>query len=46
VFRGGTSPEGLPLVLQVVARPFRKDVAFDVSLHLELVLGGWRRPTI
>jgi amidase len=46
VFRGGTSPEGLPLGLQVVARPFREDVAFAVARHLEPVLGGWQRPPI
>ena len=46
VFRGGTSPDGLPLGLQVVARPFREDVAFAVARHLEGELGGWQKPPI
>jgi amidase len=46
VVRGGTSPEGLPLGMQVVARPFREDVAFAVARHLETTLGGWQKPAI
>ncbi|HEY0943703.1 MAG TPA: amidase [Opitutaceae bacterium] len=46
VFRGGSSPDGLPLGLQVVARPFREDVAFAVARHLEGILGGWQKPAI
>jgi amidase len=42
--RGGTSPEGLPIGVQVVARPWREDVALAVAQHLETVLGGWQRP--
>src|SRR5205085_10682360 len=42
VVRGGTSPEGLPIGVQVVARPFREDVALAVARHLETILGGWR----
>jgi len=44
--RGGTSPEGLPIGVQVVARPWREDVALAVAQHLETVLGGWQRPDI
>jgi amidase len=40
------SAEGLPIGLQVVARPFREDVAFAVAEHLELVFGGWKPPAI
>jgi amidase len=46
VVRGGTSPEGLPLGVQVVARPFREDVAFAVARHLESALGGWEKPLV
>lgn len=46
VVRGGTSPDGLPLGVQVVARPFREDVAFAVAAHLETALGGWQKPAI
>ena len=44
--RGGTSPEGLPIGVQVVARPWREDVALAVAQHLENVLGGWQRPNL
>ncbi len=44
--RGGTSPEGLPIGVQVVARPWREDVALAVAQHLETVLGGWQRPSL
>jgi len=43
VVRGGTSPEGLPIGVQVVARPWREDVALAVAQHIEIVLGGWQR---
>lgn len=46
VVRGGTSPEGLPLGLQVVARPLRDDVALAVAQYLEGVMGGFQRPTV
>jgi amidase len=44
VFRAGTSPDGLPIDVQVVARPWREDVALAVARYLESVLGGWQRP--
>jgi amidase len=46
VVRGGTSPEGLPIGVQIVARPWREDVALAVAQHLETVLGGWQRPPL
>lgn len=46
VVRGGTSPEGLPIGVQVVARPWREDVALAVAQHLETALGGWQRPPL
>ena len=46
VVRGGTSPEGLPIGVQVVARPWREDVALAVARHLEAALGGWKRPPL
>jgi amidase len=42
--RCGTSPEGLPIGVQVVARPWRDDVALAGALRLERELGGWRAP--
>jgi amidase len=46
VVRGGTSPEGLPLGVQIVARPWREDVALAVAQCLEGALGGWQRPPL
>ena len=46
VVRGGTSPEGLPIGVQVVARPWREDVALAVAQYIETVLGGWQRPPL
>ena len=46
VVRGGTSPEGLPIGVQTVARPWREDVALAVVQHLETALGGWKAPSL
>jgi amidase len=46
VVRAGTSPEGLPIGIQVVARLWRDDVALAVAQHIESVTGGWQRPTL
>ncbi len=42
--RVGTSPEGLPIGVQVVARPWREDVALALAARLERDFGGWRMP--
>jgi amidase len=44
VVRCGTSPEGLPIGLQIVARHWRDDVALAAAAALEAELGGWRPP--
>ena len=46
VVRGGTSPEGLPIGAQVVARPWREDVALAVAQQIETALGGWQPPSL
>ena len=46
VVRAGTSPEGLPIGVQVVARPWRDDVALAVAQHIETVSRGWQRPSL
>jgi amidase len=46
VVRGGTSPEGLPIGVQIVARPWREDVALAIAQYLEATLGGWQRPPL
>ena len=44
--RIGTSPEGLPLGVQVAARPWREDVALALVRQLETRFGGWTAPSI
>jgi len=44
VVRCGVSADGLPIAVQVVARPWREDVALAVALHLEEAFGGWACP--
>ncbi len=43
VVRGGTEAQ-LPIGIQVVARPWREDVALRVAAYLEAEMGGWRIP--
>jgi amidase len=44
--RAGTSKEGLPIGLQIAAKPWRDDVALALALSVERELGGWKRPTL
>jgi amidase len=44
VVRCGTSPDGMPIGVQIVARPWRDDVALAVAAELEQALGGWQPP--
>lgn len=46
VVRGGTSPEGLPMGIQVVGRPWREDIVFAVMAAIEERTGGWRPPAL
>jgi amidase len=46
VVRVGTTPDGLPLGVQVVAHPWREDVALAVAQQLETALGGWQKPPL
>jgi amidase len=46
VVRAGTSPEGLPIGVQVAARPWREDVALAVAKQIETALGGWQPPPL
>ena len=46
VVRCGTSPEGLPIGVQIIARPWREDVALAVAHYLETNLGGWQPPPL
>jgi len=44
VVRAGTSAEGLPIGVQIVAAPGREDVALAAAKHVESALGGFRPP--
>src|SRR5690606_24268366 len=44
VVRGGTCPEGMPMGVQVVGRPWRDDVVLAVMTAIEEFTGGWRPP--
>jgi amidase len=46
IVRCGTSAEGLPIGVQLVAPPWREDVALAAALVLERELGGWRAPPL
>jgi amidase len=46
VVRGGTSPDGVPIGVQIVARPCREDVALAVAGYLEKTLGGFQPPPL
>ena len=46
VVRAGTSENGLPIGAQIVARPWREDVALAVAEFLQGALGGWQRPPL
>ena len=46
VVRAGTSPEGLPIGVQVVARPGREDVALALAKFVETEFGGYQRPAL
>jgi amidase len=45
VVRCGTSPEGLPIGVQIAAAAWREDVALAVARYLEATFGGWRAST-
>jgi Asp-tRNA(Asn)/Glu-tRNA(Gln) amidotransferase A subunit family amidase len=46
VVRAGTSPEGLPLGVQLVAQPWREDVALAAARVVEAATGGWQAPAL
>jgi amidase len=46
VVRGGTADDGMPIGVQVVAKPWKEDIALAVASWIEARLGGWKPPTI
>ena len=46
VVRAGNSEDGLPIGVQIVAKPWREDIALELARRIEESLGGWRRPPL
>lgn len=46
VVRAATSPEGLPIGIQVIGQPWRDDVVLAATAFIERETGGWIRPNI
>lgn len=46
VVRGGTSDGGLPIGVQLVAPPWREDLALAAARVVEAASGGWQRPPL
>lgn len=46
VVRAGTTATDLPIGVQLVARPWRDDVALAAARAVEAHIGGWRAPTM
>jgi len=46
VMRAGSTPEGLPVGVQIVASPWWEDVALAVTQRLESAFGGWKPPAV
>lgn len=44
VVRGGAAQAGLPIGVQIVAKPWREDVALAIAQLLQDRLGGWQPP--
>ena len=44
VVRAGTSPEGLPIGIQIVSRPWKEHVALALARYIEDQMGTWPRP--
>jgi amidase len=44
--RAGTSAEGLPVGVQVVAAPWREDIALALAQQVESLMGGFQSPPL
>ena len=42
----GWSPEGLPIDVQITARPWQEEVVLAITEVVERVCGGWKPPPI
>ena len=46
VVRAGSSPEGLPIGVQLVTKPWREDVSLAAAYFVEAGTGGYQKPAI
>jgi len=46
VVRAGTSPEGLPIGVQIIGQPWAEDKVLAAAAYLESKTGGWQKPPI
>jgi amidase len=46
VVRVGTAANGLPIGMQLAAKPWREDVVLAIAHHLEEAVGVWPEPRI
>lgn len=46
VVRCGTAADGMPIGVQVLAAPWREDIALAVAAALERAFGGWKPPPL
>jgi amidase len=46
VVRAGTSPDGLPIGVQIIAHPWNEHVSLAAAAYLEAKTGGWQKPPI
>jgi amidase len=44
--RAGTSAEGLPVGVQLVAAPWREDIALALAQEIEKLMGGFQPPPL
>jgi amidase len=44
--RAGTSADGLPVGVQVVAAPWREDIALALAAKIEALMGGYQKPPL
>lgn len=44
--RCGTSPQGLPIGIQIVAKSWHDEIALMIGKKLECLLGGWQKPPL
>jgi amidase len=45
VIRAGTSKKGLPIGIQIGARPWREDIVLTALHRIEQTIGGWQAPS-